>query len=432
MGRRRVEIALAFAGYILLGLGGGAGGVLLPDQIAEYGLNKSVIGLLFFAFAAGYVLAGAANGWLLRLLGLRGDLVVGTAILAGSAFAAGLRPAYGLLLAVTIGFGFGSGVIDASLNAYLASLPRRTTLLNMLHAFYGVGALIGPVLASGMLERGLSWGAVYMVFAAVAAPLTVAFALRYPREMGGQGVDVVPAVPGETGIVDVAGTTGTGVAGGASDGGRPPRTSVFGAAVRHPAVLLCGLFLIVYVGVEVSLGNWAFSFLIEERGQGTLHAGWVVSGFWLGFTLGRFVLGAVAERLGVGPVELTFGCLGVVAASALLTLLVPATPAIVVGFVLLGAALGPVFPLTIAVLPHLAPGRIVPTAIGLVVGFSIVGASFFPWLAGAVAEQVGLESLLVLTLVLTAALLVNWWRVAARMPPAPARHWSVRRRTSPR
>src|SRR5690606_39217469 len=106
-------------------------------------------------------------------------------------------------------------------------------------------------------------------------------------------------------------------------------------------------------------------FLLEERGQGTLLAGWVVSGFWLGFTLGRFLLSALAARYGVSDVALTFGCLVVLAGGTLLTWLLPGGVAAAAGFVLLGTALGPIFPLTIAVLPHLAPAWVVPTAIGL-------------------------------------------------------------------
>jgi fucose permease len=401
MGQRqtRGEIALAYAAFILIGLGGGAGGVLLPKQISEYDLNKSVIGLLFFAFSLGYVLAGAANGWLMRRLGPRGDLVVGTATFSVSTFGCALRPAYGVLLALTVLFGFGTGVIDAGLNAHLAALPRSTMMLNLLHAFYGVGALIGPVLAAGILARGFSWGAVYLVFAVVCVPLIVAFARRYPRILPAHADNVAPGVPGEAAAASV-------------------RTSILAAALRHPAVLLSALFLAVYVGVEVSLGNWAYSFLVEERGQGDMMAGWVVSGFWLGLTLGRFVLNAVAERFGMGPVALTYACLAGIGGGALVIWLVPATAAAVVGFVLVGSFLGPIFPLMIAVLPRLTPSWLVPTAIGLIIGVSVVGGAFFPWLAGTIAEHLGLGTLLPFTALLSAALLANWWSIARRMAPA--------------
>ncbi|HET8683682.1 MAG TPA: MFS transporter [Micromonosporaceae bacterium] len=385
--RRRARLALAFAGFVLIGLGAGASGVLLPAQIAHYRLDKPVIGLLFFAFSAGYVLAGAVNGWLLRRAGTRTELLLGTAAFGAAALACALPPAYPGLLGLTLLLGFGAGIIDAGLNAYVVSLPRHTAVLNYLHAFYGVGALLGPVLAAALLDRGLRWNAVYLVFAAGSVPLLAGFGLGYPR--------ATPAGVGE-----------------------PARPSAVAAAVRHPAVVLAALFLAVYVGVEVSIGNWGYSLLVEERGQDALLAGWAVSGYWFGFTAGRFVLNALAERAGVGPVALAFGCIAAVAAATGLAWAAPADLVAMLALAALGFFLGPVFPLTIAILPRLAPAWLVPTSIGLLIGVSVVGGAFFPWLAGTVAHHLGLGTLLPYTLVLAGLMLVGWWRIARRVAPA--------------
>lgn len=399
--RRRVRLALAFAGFALIGIGGGASGVLLPAQIDYYHIDKAVIGLLFFTFTTGYVLAGAANGTLLRRLGPRGTLVLGTGAFALAGLGGGLRPSYPVLALVTVLFGLGSGIIDAGLNAYATTLRGHTALLNYLHAFYGVGALAGPVMAAGLLDRGLQWNAVYLVLAAGAVPLLVGFALRYP---------------------------GTGTA--AEDELVRPRA--FRAALRHRGVVLAAVFLAVYVGVEVGIGNWGYSFLTEERGQGALLAGWVVSAYWFGFTAGRFVLNAAAERAGVGPVALIYGCLAGVAAGAALVLLPPAwAPA--VGLAVLGFFLGPIFPLTIAVLPGLAPRWLVPTAVGVLVGTSVGGGALFPWVAGAMADRYGLDTLLPYTLGLTALLTLLWWAVnRPSRSPRPAGTASPAQELSPR
>ncbi len=384
----RVEVGLAFGSFVVLGLGGGAAGVLLPAQIEFYGVDKAVIGLLFFGLSAGYLLAGGVSGWLMRRLGLRGELVLGTATFSVIAFACGLRPPYAVLVGLVAILGVGGGVMEAALNVYLAGLPRPVVLLNLLHACYGVGALAGPVLASTMFAAGLSWGAVYLVFAAAAGALTVGVALRYPS---------TPPAAEEAGVGDV------------------PSRSDFGAALRHPAVLLSGLFLAVYVGVEISLGNWLYSLLVEQRGQDVLLAGWVVSAYWMGFTLGRFVLSVLAERFGVGPTGLAWGCLVAVMVAGAAVWLLPGVLAVSIGLVVLGFALGPVYPLTVAVLPMMTPSRLVPTAIGMLVGMSVLGGALFPWLAGTLAEVVGLGSLLPFTLLLGVVLLASWWRLSRRL-----------------
>src|SRR5438046_5179085 len=77
-----------------------------------------------------------------------------------------------------------------------------------------------------------------------------------------------------------------------------PRSNVLVAALRLPVVWIAALFLLIYVGAEVSVGIWSYSFLTEERHTPLLLAGWMVSGYWLGLTLGRLALALVTLRVG--------------------------------------------------------------------------------------------------------------------------------------
>ena len=63
------------------------------------------------------------------------------------------RPPFVAFVLVQLVLGYGTGVLESVLNVYIAALPGATTLLNRLHAFFGVGALIGP--AAGRLDPGL-------------------------------------------------------------------------------------------------------------------------------------------------------------------------------------------------------------------------------------------------------------------------------------
>jgi fucose permease len=145
----------------------------------------------------------------------------------------------------------------------------------------------------------------------------------------------------------------------------------------------------------------------------------VVSGYWLGLTLGRFLLNAGATRAGIGVLGMMYGCLVGVAAATVLTWLGPNDVVVTVGFGLIGFFLGPVFPTTIAVLPRLVPPRLVATAVGLLVGASVVGGSVFPWLAGALAQGLGLGSLLPYSLLLSILLIVTWRAIGDRMRSVP-------------
>lgn len=378
---------LAFGGLVLIGLSGGASGVLIPYQMSDYHVDKVIVGLLFFAFSGGYVLSGLANGPLIHRLGTRGQLTLGAAVYLATALGIFAHPGFWVLVAATVALGFGAGILDAGLNAYVASLPRHTVLLNLLHAFYGVGALLGPLLAAGLIHVHRPWQDTYVVLAACTVPLLVGFALVMP-------VRTEP-VPDEAGA---------------------PLT----LALRHPAVWLGALFLFLYVGVEITVGNWGFTLLTQGQGHSELLAGYIVSGYWLGLTAGRFLISASTSRAGIGPVAMMYGCLLAVILAVVLTWWGPSALVAALGFALLGFFLGPMFPTTIAVTPQLLPVRLVPAAIGLLIGSSVVGGALFPFAAGALAQGFGLGALLPFMLVLAIVQVGGWWAIARRLSGRPA------------
>lgn len=183
-------------------------------------------------------------------------------------------------------------------------------------------------------------------------------------------------------------------------------------ALRLRVVWLGALFLLFYVGAEVSLGNWSFSFLTEERHGSLLFSGWMVSGYWFGLTLGRLALAHMAERL--GNRSLIQLCMAGVVLGLSLIWFVPLQPVAAAGLLLTGFCLGPIFPTTIALMPGLVPARLVPSAIGFLASLSAVGGSFFPWLAGNLAERAGLWTLLPFVIALTGGMLALWLALQPR------------------
>ncbi|UAB94158.1 MFS transporter [Dactylosporangium vinaceum] len=387
----RAPVLLSYAGFVLVGINAGVSGVLIPAQMADYGVDKATIGLTFFTSSTGFMLAGATTGALLHRVHVRLALVIGVAAYALGAVALAARPPFAALVAVQLLIGYGTGNLEAVLNVYLTELPNATTLLNRLHAFFGVGALLGPLLAAWLLQS-LPWTSVWLVLAALCLPLGLGFLLWYPRR--------APAAER------------------AADTPRP--TGVFADALRSPAVVFGSLFLAVYVGLEIGVGTWAFTFLVEQHAEPGVVAGYTVSGYWLGLTLGRFLISPLATRAGLTPAAMATLCLiGVTAGSALLWA-APTAPLATAGFVLLGFFLGPLFPTAMAVTPQVVPARLVPTAIGVMNGLSLVGGSALPWLAGWLAQHSGIWTLMPFALVLSVVQLAVWRLMIARSTAIPA------------
>ncbi|MGW4639357.1 MFS transporter [Sphaerisporangium sp. NPDC004334] len=444
-GTRRASVVLAYIAFVYVGVSAGVGGVLLPSQIADYRVDNATIGITFFTFSAGFMLAGTTAGALIQRLGIRMTLAVGCGASVLAALYTATLPPFVALVAVQVVAGYGIGILEAALNTYLTRLPRATTLLNRLHAFFGVGALLGPLLAAWILTLA-PWTAVWLALALLALPLLAGFLAIYPRDdvparRGRSARDETPRdethgdpdhhiadagsvvahglQAADSGSAAGGGVQAPGAGSAASQGAEPGGRGLLVSALRSPAVLLASALLAVYVGLELGVGNWGFTYLVEEQAQPSLMAGYTISGYWLGLTLGRFLISPAAARVGLGPAGMLYACLTGVTASAVLTWLAPVPAVAAAGFVLLGFFLGPIFPTIMAMVPRLTAARLVPTVIGVTNGVSLMGGAVFPWLAGTVAQQVGMWTLMLFAVILGVLQLVMWRSVVRRMSAEP-------------
>jgi fucose permease len=366
---------LAFFAFILIGANDAALGVFLPSLRDFYSIDKSTLGLLFLASTTGYLLSAFVSGLLVEKLGRRVYMLAGCVAIAVGALVIALTPPFPVVLLGAACLGFGVAVIDAGLNAYIAGMPNSTATLNYLHAFFGLGALLGPLLASGMLAVGIVWNALYFVWVAVALLLLLGFAFAF------KGHDPPPSSPHDSGNVLVS-------------------------TMRLPSVWVAAVFLLAYVGIEVSLGSWAFTFLTEERHEAELISGWTVSGYWLGLTVGRILMGRLSGKLGAR--QLIYLCLGGIVAGLLIVWLLPFGAVSAAGLWVVGFSLGPIFPTTISLMSGFVPARLLASAVGFAVSVGAVGAAIFPAGAGVLADTFGLAVLLPYELVLTVVLVACW------------------------
>ncbi len=379
----RFAIGISFFTFILIGINDGGVGVLLPGMQTTYQTGKGTISLLFLAGTFGYFIASFNNGLLLDKLGNKRFLLLATLIMGFGFALLSSRPPFFLLLLGIVPIGFGVAMLDAGLNSYIARLPDNTALLNYLHAFYGMGALLGPLVASGFLALGWVWNSVYFVWIGMAILVFFGIGLAFPK--------------GETvshGEEQKAGG------------------NILLLALRQGVVWLAALFLLFYVGTEVSLGVWSFSFLLQERHGQILFSGWMVSGYWIGLTLGRLLLGRVAQR--IGNRRLIEACLSGVVVGMLLMWIIPQLAVASFALFITGFSLGPIFPTTIALISDTLPSRIVPSAIGFLASLGSMGGALLPWVAGNLAQHYGMWVLLPYVIVLTAIMLVLWVIMQAR------------------
>jgi fucose permease len=359
------------SGMMAMGLFISIVGPVLPGVRATFGLTLGEAGLLALANSVGYVISGFVGGLLADRWDRRLILLIGAAAMAGGAIAFMLAPSWPLLLLGTAIIGVGVGTVDAPGNALINehSGRWRGADLNLAHGFFGVGAIVGPLLAGWLLAAGLNWRWLAApAFVATLALIGLTWGLRLPSRRADAG---------------------------------PAR--IDWSVLRQPLLILLGVVLCLYVGVEMMVGAWAFSHLQTAFDAGDGVAGVATALYWGGLTVGRFVMGTVGAR--IGPHALIVG--NAVGAALALGLLVaaPTLPLAIAGLALVGLALANVFPEVLAI-----AGAAFPNAGGAATGALVaaggLGGSLFPWLSGIVAERYGLGAALAGGVALLAALLV--------------------------
>lgn len=376
-GQRRVRLLLvAYLAFVGLGLPDAVTGVAWPSIRDAFAVGPGGLGLILAGAASGYLASSLAAGALVQRLGVGRLLAASSALVAVALAGYATAQHWPVFLLCAVVLGAGGGAIDAALNLFVATAfgPRQ---LNWLHAFYGVGAALGPLLLTAVLAAGWSWRSGYAALALVLAALTLVYLATR---------DVWSVAPSA----------------------RPPEGAAAsltpGRAIGLPAVRLHVAAFFVLAGVEATAGQWSYTVLTEAQDMAPALAGTCVGGFWAAFTLSRVLAGAVVARIG-GVRLARLGAAGVLAGSVLFAAAPAALPLVgVAGLWSMGLALGPLFPGLMAETPRRLGAGAAAHAVGFQVAAAVVGMAALPALAGWLVPRAGLEA--VAAVLVPAALLL--------------------------
>ena len=356
-------VPLAFLAFVSLGLPDGVLGVAWPSLRRSFDRPIEQLGLILLAAMAGYLVSSFSAGAVLERLGVGRLLVASCLLVAGSAAAWAASPWWAPILAAAFVSGLGAGAIDAAINAFAAArfTPR---VMTWLHACWGLGAMLGPLVMTAVLAAGPGWRFGYALLAASLVAMAACFQATL-------GLWDLPA-----------------------DGAHPPERGIASSlreALREPRVRGNALLFFLYTGAETSAGQWAFTLLTESRGMTVAGAGLAASAYWGSIFAGRLAFGALAHH--VAPARLLrLGMIGAPLAALVVSLTRSGAGAFL-GLFALGLLLAPIFPLLIAETPARVGERHAAHAIGFQISAATLGAGTLPALAGVLARHAGLESL---------------------------------------
>lgn len=416
-------LLLAYLAFVSLGLPDGLLGVGWPSIRSEFTVRTDAVGLLLTSGTVGYLVSSVVAGFSIARLGV-GWLLAGSTALASLALTGyASSPGLPVMIGCALLLGLGSGAIDAGLNAYAAGAfgPRH---MNWMHACFGLGVAIGPLVMTTTLSAGHSWRWGYAVVAGAQALLALAFVLtvrtwtsrgRADERPGPAGVSPGPTGPDDLVVPAPAGPDAVVPApAGPSDraADRPVRIR---ETLALPAVWFGALTFAVYVAIEVGAGLWAFLLLTEARGMAAAAAGLCVSLYWGSLFVGRVVQGVLVERLGTGPM-LVGSMVGMLTGAVLLAVPGPAWLA-VSGLAVLGFGAAPVFPLLTLTSAERVGRRHADRAIGVQIGAAALGGALIPAGLGVLIGRTSVAVLGPALVVASVVMLALYWASCRPAPP---------------
>ncbi|EIW82726.1 MFS general substrate transporter [Coniophora puteana RWD-64-598 SS2] len=380
--RLYLQLATLYWTMFLLGWNDGTQGPLLPRIQSDYRVGFIPVSLLFVFQCLGSFIGAMMNVTLAHRIGF-GKMMAAASLaqLLAYSLQAAMVPFPAFIFAACVN-GIGMAIQDGQANGFVASLENNS-IMGYLHAAYGAGAFAAPLVATqfSQLPR---WSLFYLISLgiSVANTLLLSYTFRFKSL--------------ESCLADVGRESGE------QD---TTETAHFKQIMKNKTVHLLGIFILLYVGVEVTLGGWIVTFMIDVRGGGS-SAGYVSSGFWGGLMVGRVILLWLNKKLGEYRALLLYSFVAI--GLQLVVWLVPSLIAGAVAVSFIGVLLGPTYPLAMNHAGRVLPRWILTGSIGWIGAVGTAGAAFFPFLTGILASKEGIKVLQPLVVGMISAMAIVW------------------------
>lgn len=319
-------------------------------------LTEDRVGTLVTAVSAAMIPTMLLSGVIMDAIGLRLVLFFGSFVIAAALSLLAITRTFGAALGAMMLVGLGGACLSVAATLLMprAFFPEQMTASqNLGNVFFGVGALVVPVLTEWLIER-----------------------LGYRKALG------LLAIISLTPALWAAFTPG-------DQFGQPDMPELATGVFSHPVLWIVGAAFWFYMCIENLLTTWATTYLAEV-GMKPKHAALALSGFWFTFLAGRGLM-AYLLRGGIVPAESEGWLIVVFALGASVVLGNLASTQRpeggILALLLAGLMLGPIFPTLVGILLNDFPGGQQGTAYGTMFALGMTSILIVPPCFGSYARK---------------------------------------------
>ncbi|MCT1401025.1 MFS transporter [Paenibacillus sp. p3-SID867] len=384
-------LLIIYLAFISLGLPDSLLGVAWPAMQPEIGAAFESAGLLSMVVTGGTIVSSLVSGSLIERFGTGIVTFVSCLLTASALLGFSFAPSLFWLILLAIPLGLGAGAVDSGLNNYVAN-HYKAHHMSWLHCFWGVGATLGPIIMSYSMGTNDAWRDGYYTVSMLQFALVFILLLTLPlwKNVAGkhqpQGMEEIHTRNESTERDEAT----------ADKPGNP---------LQIKGVKFTLMAFLFYCGAEMTVGLWGASFLVGTRDLPLETAAVWVSMYYGGITVGRFITGFVTLKFN----NLTLIRAGQMTAIAgAILLLLPLHPYLsLIGLVVIGLGLAPIFPCLL----HETPARFGRAHSSRIMGYQMAvaytGTTILPPLFGIVAAQISIGLFPVVILLFAVMMLLS-------------------------
>lgn len=353
-------IAVIYLIFISLGLPDSLLGSGWPAMHAAFSVPSSYAGYVSMAISFMTIISALLSPIMIKRFHTKWIVIVSIFLTVMGLIGFSISTSYAMLFVFAVPYGMWAGAIDASVNHYVAN-NYSGSVMNFLHCFYGVGAVISPnimavALSKASWNEGYRWTAYIQIFVLLICIISLPLWKKNESDSNKQEEEVA-------GIRE---------------------------ALKRPGVVLTLIAFFAYCSGEATCFLWTSSYFAGVKEGLTDHLiasfGSLIFG---GLMLGRLISGFVSNRLG-DRMLIRIGIFVEVVGILLVMIPVASFIPAAIGFVIIGTGMGPVYP----AIQHMAPTnfgeRYSASVIGLQMASAYIGSTFMPMIFGNIQEKIGI------------------------------------------
>ena len=354
-------VAVIYLIFISLGLPDSLLGSGWPKMQVDFGVPSSYAGYVSMTISFMTIISSLLSPRMIRKFHTKWIVIFSTLLTVLGLFGFSICSEYRMLFLFAVPYGLGAGAIDASVNHYVAN-HYSSSVMNFLHCFYGLGAVISPYIMAYALKVA-RWNEGYRWTAFLQMGILLVCLLALPLWKKNEEND------DEGEIRDSAGIRET---------------------LKVPGVVLTLIAFFSYCAGEQTCFLWTPSYFAGTKAglsdEVIASFGSLIFG---GLMLGRLISGFISNKIGdrqLIRIGIAVELIGIL----LIFLPVPGYIIAAVGFVVTGTGMGPVYP----AIQHMAPSnfgkRYSAAVIGLQMASAYFGSTFMPMVFGHLQQAVGI------------------------------------------